>query len=122
MKDVQDVGMCSVLTGQASSLPSYLLDMPRPSAVLTGWGGRRQRTRATLTGVSLANDVDAICRFAAAGAAGSIVRAEWLSDSKVRPKTPAHPRAGLRRAPFCARAEPLGIVRRSCASRLSLRP
>ena len=23
--------MCSVLTGQASSLPSYLLDMPRPS-------------------------------------------------------------------------------------------
>jgi hypothetical protein len=31
VKDVQDVGMCSVLTGQASSLPSYLLDMPRPS-------------------------------------------------------------------------------------------
>ena len=45
--------------------------------------------RPSLAGhiVSLANDVDAVCRFAAAGAAGSIVRAEWLSDSKVRPNS-----------------------------------
>ena len=32
-----------VLTGQASSLPSYLLDTPRPSPVLTGHVGRRGR-------------------------------------------------------------------------------
>jgi hypothetical protein len=30
-----------VLTGQASSLPSYLLDKPRPSPVLTGHVGRQ---------------------------------------------------------------------------------